>query len=857
MIPVRLAVSNFMCYGEDVLPLHFDAIHTACISGDNGHGKSALIDAMTWALWGQARTRSGDDLVKTGRMEMAVELDFRVDSKLYRVLRKHARPAKRARSGRTILELQVASGNDAFQTITGDTIAQTQRKIKDILHMDYETFINSALLLQGHADEFTRQTPAKRKEVLASILGLDYYDQMEERAWERAREMETEKLRLERASEEDSRELERKPLYQAAMVEAQGERSRLEAVLKEQETRVNQLRKQRDTLESKKRELERLEEDIVRRRGDLKRWQEQAEQHRRRIGEYQELMSRRQAIEAGYLELTGARRLVGELERKSRAVASLNERKHRLEMAIFRAQESLNREHALALKHIQGLELEAQKIEGLGSELKEVQARLDGLSQAELALEEKKGACQELHAGRRYLEAAISQLEREKADIEEKIKLLRAGSDTRCPLCETELGTEHIHIIEEKYQAEKRERDSSRLVNQEELVRKRREIESLEAEIARIEAGLRESRAKEQGQASVLREHLRVAEEAAAALAGAREGLAEIEERLAKKGFAAAEQQMLAELEKELAGIGYDAGQHDRERQRLESLEKHDDAKRRLEEADRLFAQAEEDLIRVVSACGELEAALEADGKDRERLVGELAALPRVSGELATVEAQNRTLAGEQRRVQERVGELRAKLERCAELDKRLTETKKELVRVAQAAGIYRELALAFGKRGVQALLIEVALPEIETEANRLLSRMSDGRLHVKIETQRETKTGDVAETLDIKISDELGTRDYEMFSGGEAFRINFALRIALSRLLARKAGAPLKTLIIDEGFGTQDRDGIEKLKEAINSIQEDFEKILVITHIDELRDAFPARIDVVKTERGSNIYLN
>jgi exonuclease SbcC len=63
--------------------------------------------------------------------------------------------------------------------------------------------------------------------------------------------------------------------------------------------------------------------------------------------------------------------------------------------------------------------------------------------------------------------------------------------------------------------------------------------------------------------------------------------------------------------------------------------------------------------------------------------------------------------------------------------------------------------------------------------------------------------------------------------------------------------------MIIDEGFGTQDASGIEKLKEAINSIQDDFEKILVITHVEELRDAFPARIDVVKTAEGSTISLN
>jgi len=157
----------------------------------------------------------------------------------------------------------------------------------------------------------------------------------------------------------------------------------------------------------------------------------------------------------------------------------------------------------------------------------------------------------------------------------------------------------------------------------------------------------------------------------------------------------------------------------------------------------------------------------------------------------------------------------------------------------------------------VQALIIEKALPEIEEEANRLLGKMTDNRMHLKIESQRDTKKGDTVETLDIKIADDIGTRSYEMFSGGEAFRVNFALRIALSRLLAKRAGAPLPTLIIDEGFGTQDSTGREKLVEAINSIQDDFEKILVITHIEELKDAFPVRIDVVKTEEGSTFSIS
>ena len=74
MIPVKLAMRNFMCYGDQVSTLDFSGIHLACLSGDNGHGKSAIIDAMTWALWGKARTQRDDDLIHLGSTHMEVTL---------------------------------------------------------------------------------------------------------------------------------------------------------------------------------------------------------------------------------------------------------------------------------------------------------------------------------------------------------------------------------------------------------------------------------------------------------------------------------------------------------------------------------------------------------------------------------------------------------------------------------------------------------------------------------------------------------------------------------------------------------------------------------------------------------------
>jgi exonuclease SbcC len=201
-------------------------------------------------------------------------------------------------------------------------------------------------------------------------------------------------------------------------------------------------------------------------------------------------------------------------------------------------------------------------------------------------------------------------------------------------------------------------------------------------------------------------------------------------------------------------------------------------------------------------------------------------------------------------------GRLRQILQTCANqrTERAAKVTERDLARKQENA--YKQLAGAFGKRGVQADIIENALPELQNYTNELLDRLTDGDMSVHIDTQRQSKTKNapLIETLEIQISDSLGTRPMEMYSGGEAFRVSFALRIALSKLLARRAGADLQTLIVDEGFGTQDAKGREKLIDAVTAIQSDFEKILVITHIDELKDAFPSRIEVVKTPSGSQL---
>jgi len=205
------------------------------------------------------------------------------------------------------------------------------------------------------------------------------------------------------------------------------------------------------------------------------------------------------------------------------------------------------------------------------------------------------------------------------------------------------------------------------------------------------------------------------------------------------------------------------------------------------------------------------------------------------------------------------LGGWQQQLKNLDQLQEKYTQAQAELKEIQQQAKIYEELAKAFGKNGIQLMIIENVLPQLEAQTNQILSRLTANQLHVQIVTQkpggtkRNTK---MIDTLDIIIADAGGTRPYETYSGGEAFRINFAIRLALARILAQRAGTSLQMLIVDEGFGTQDADGCNHLIAAINAIASDFACILTVTHMPQFKEAFQTRIEVRKTPQGSQVYI-
>jgi exonuclease SbcC len=638
---------------------------------------------------------------------MEVEFEFTVGGNHYRVLRKRSKGGLR-RAGQSLLELQVLSP-EGYTPITGNTIGETQRKIIDVLRMDYQTFINSALLLQGRANEFSMKRPGERKEVLANILELSLYDELERLARDQSKEKDLEHRTRKDALARIEQQLEQKGQYETDLAAAQSAMSETAGEVERLESALAQLRQSRDALRFKKEQSQEIDRQIDQARRQIEYLESRAVEHRGKIEKFEKVLG------------------------------------------------SYDKEYASVHAQLAQLKDQEEELNGLRGRAEEVSNRIH------------------------LLQSTNAQLKTEMEGLKGKLDML-GREEARCPLCGTELGLEGREQIMANYEQEGKEKAESYRANA-------REIQG-------HEAGLRELR-----QAVEKTESTAVAERS-------------------------------------------------RCERRAEALE------RERAEANTSLPQENEALKSTENAINDMRSTLAENSRRKSEIVADIEGLPRIDADLAQADRLYREIRDRERALQNKLIETEAGLRRCAQLEKEKAENAEALRALVEEKAIYDELSAAFGKRGIQAMIIESALPELEEEANLLLGRMTDNRMHLKIESQRDTKKGDTIETLEIRISDELGTRSYEMFSGGEAFRVDFALRIALSRLLANRAGAPLPTLIIDEGFGTQDSGGREKLVEAITSIQDDFEKILVITHIEELKDAFPVRIEVTKTEEGSTFAL-
>jgi exonuclease SbcC len=851
-----------MCYRDSTEVLDLTGVHLACLSGENGAGKSALLEAITWALWGRARDRSIDDeLISKGAVEMEVDFEFILNGDAYRVIRKRAMKNK---SGTTVLEIQIGEGepgSEQWRTLSGATLKESQARLIDLLKIDYETFINSAFLMQGRADEFTTKSPADRKEVLAKILGLEQYERLENEAKEEAKQRAGTIAELSAAVKRIEVDLERRPDYDKRLGEVEDDLALQQAELTERRTELAEIRVREQKLVHTQERLREIAGHIERRERQMDVLKTRIVRNDERRKSLEQLLGRREEIERGWADLQALQERDGRLNDVRSSLDALDKDRIRLEGELNGERGRLDFQRG---KHEESIRRLTQNLAGRGvveQQLADVLDKLNKLARVQQQHEDTRCEKEALEVKLRTIVTERNNLEREGKNIRAKLDLLveahsQSEGHVGCPLCGTGLTEDALRRVRESYEREIEEKRQEFRKKDQEIDEVNKGIVAIEKQLAREQEELKPLEMYRKREAELKHKQFSLDQDEQE-LTKEESGLVLVKTRLADGDFSYETRKSLVTVQARIGRLEYDPEDHTEVRRRLAQLraEGYDSQYHNLQLAEKELPSVREAMDEDNAELAVLRADQEADHEEELTLAPLGAELEEVRDLKQTKEREANALDDQVNGLLDERGQLKSKLAHCDQLQEEKEKHSAALEIASEEKGIYDELMMAFGKKGIQAMIIENIIPEVEEESNALLHRMTDGRMSVQLVTQKDAKSGkSVIETLDILIADEVGTRDYAMYSGGEAFRVNFAVRIALSKLLARRAGTQLQTLVIDEGFGSQDGQGREKLVGAIRSIQDDFEKILVITHIEELKDEFPTRINIVKTGSGSKI---
>ena len=456
------------------------------------------------------------------------------------------------------------------------------------------------------------------------------------------------------------------------------------------------------------------------------------------------------------------------------------------------------------------------------------------------------------------LELENVSLESDMAETRKRFDIL-TKVDATCPICEQKLDINSKEILTAKL-------EESGLTSKQLYIKNKQELSKLQSQSDKSNLKINEKTKilndlKKELDSKLIESNIRLENytELIKKIPDIEREITDLTISIENKEFRTSERTKISSIKNMISALSYDANEHAQMKNEYIKLQKYENLYHQLQEAKQRteFLNILIDENKNNSLKRESDISIwESDLKKIEYTLEDVSTID------SNIDKTNKELESVRKNLQILISEksiLNNQIDTLKRTEKDIEDLETKIASDSTEIEIYDELSAAFGRNGIQALLIERAVPQIQNTANELLSKLTHHRMAIKLTFQKgriDRLTGMHSEELDISISDEIGTRNYETFSGGETFRIDFAIRIALSKLLASRSGAPLPILFIDEGFGSQDTEGQEKLIEAIQSIQNEFEKIIVITHIDQMKENFDQRIEVIKTNEGSKIQI-
>ena len=1033
MLPEILTLKSFLSYREKQV-LDFTKFHVALISGENGNGKSSILDAVTFALFSMARGVEGNkkglgDLVSNGDSFLSVSLQFVQDGSRFRIMRTYD---KIKRSSNMLLQLEK---DGDFVNISESTIRETNKKIEDIIHMNYETFITSSFVMQGRSDYFTAKNPTERIEILREMLNLNIYEKAREKVKEKLREAEFEIKELSKRVLDGKEEIKKMPEIKALLKEKEEKIKEIRLKIDKFNKEIESIRKSLRDRDKLQNDRKHIEEEIYKFEDDFKLKLKFEAGFRETFERINEILSREKEIRESYVELATVKKSYEEMLEKSAKFQQLVNEKNKIISSVektisvkkervnslkkslkefeasikdvtskIKSEEILvkdglenleklkeeskrlaenldevnikNEEILKQIKEKEKLELRLKEIKHTKDEriksinqqirekeesLKAVKKKIDDINYKALEpllrekednyntlkslLEIYEGQSKKLTDKGNFLNIDIKNLEQAINELNEKLDLISQESEDKCPLCGSPLSLEHREEIKNNYKAElekncgkvtlkkeilskvKEEIASLKVIKREEVEFAFKKLEETHSEISKrksIREEFESQKANLEGELLKFKDMIekRVLSEAELdefknvtanleklidvedklekitaetdklkkeieilnkkineqnlnisihrtnvinlnkSLTGYRQKkedihkeISDIESLLSGEEFMKDEYQKISDLEKAIFDVQFNAELLEKLKVRKSVLSKYENefielngASIKREDVLKNLARLAEEKVELQKLKFDRSEKLLSIDHELEKFKGIDDNLGNIKKDLETTNKYLETLLDEKVRLEEQYKKLIELKEAVSESEKKIKECKGE-------KSVLNVCDDMFGKEGIPVAVIRSVLPEIEMFSNDLLLRMTNGNMQIKFTTLKSGKSGD-KNTFDIEVYDRGQRRRYELFSGGEQFRINLAIRIGISLFLSSLSGATLEMLVIDEGLGSQDESGKERIIKEISAIKDKFKKILVVTHIGDIKESFEYEIHVVKDSYTSRLYV-
>lgn len=895
-------------YGHRDTRVDLSDVSAATVSGANGTGKSTLfVEAPLFALFGSVAFRGvrGDtlaDLVRTGADTARVDLTFAIGGSEYRVVRTYEVRTKSGTSGAEFFRRQ----GDEWQTVEASSISAVDAAIVETIGCDYTAFVLGSIMRQGESSTFTDATPSERIDALAQILGVEHlraaYDEARARHREATATVEDLSGRLDEADTvrqkradvvEQIDRLDAKIQQKSDDVELfeTAAKSTKEALDDAKERRdeqaaiVDTVNELREKLESARQKVRAEEKNRDKVRARLERLDAKIESQRERLDDLpedatedaDEIAGRLERIENLRRAYTAERRQCEQVERE---VAALEERERKESEALGDAKEWAEYAdkippgtHGGASATTEGLEVSSQGLKAYARGLEERLERLSevtaeveevhteavrlerlandlhrehlqsvkALERRASVLEERPDECDMDHCGllrdaikaRRKLEAIADDEPRGASEADEAAKLRDRLADLVEPFEGLEPDGSGAERLRYQWQDEINrvaeaagalvvfcERQETIAGIAEDLQAKRKEYEAREAEVARLRGEVldfdevREAKSRMRDSVRFDRPASEIVDDAASMASDTlRDRLAEAK----AQGDAAAKRARITEA--------------------LETLEsERENVVERLAYAERNVVAEVDTVERITARLDEHEdawkryrATLSAIDTHTEQLEAERQKASRAREALAKLEADRKVHRERLEQIHERLDELdtvRAKLDTARQARDRVGYAV-EFFKVAPS------------------IVLGAAVPKLEADCNTILAEIAP-RYSVAINRQTLTKAGEVRDKVTLSVFDRGTERSLLTLSGGERFRVDIALRLALAEAAAgRTTGRPLQTLLIDEGWGSLDPEGVHDLKESIERLRARFRRIIVVSHVADVHDLFATTIEL------------